>query len=117
MDTSDSSITFNNDGQCVYCNNFYNEILPHWNFGKDGNEELFKVVKKIKKEGVNKDFDCIIGISGGLDSSYLLHVIVKKYGLRPLVFHVDAGWNSQIAVNNIQVMVEKLGLELYTEVR
>ena len=57
-----------------------------------------------------------MGMSGGIDSSYLLYVMVKKYGLRPLVFHVDAGWNSQIAVNNIERLVDGLGLDLYTEV-
>ena len=57
-----------------------------------------------------------MGMSGGIDSSYLLYIMVKKYGLRPLVFHVDAGWNSQIAVNNIERLVDGLGLDLYTEV-
>ena len=64
----------------------------------------------------DRDFDCIMGMSGGIDSSYLLYIMVHKYGLRPLVFHVDAGWNSQIAVNNIERLVDSLGLDLYTEV-
>ena len=55
-------------------------------------------------------------MSGGVDSSYMLHLVVKEFSLRPLVFHVDGGWNSEIAVNNIQVMIEKLGLDLFTEV-
>ena len=79
-------------------------------------QELQKIIDKIKKEGKGKEFDCIMGMSGGADSSYLLHVAVKKYGLRPLVFHVDGGWNSELAVNNINVMIDKLGLDLYTEV-
>ena len=69
-----------------------------------------------KKEGKNKDFDCIMGMSGGIDSSYLLYVMKEKFNLRPLVFHVDAGWNSQIAVNNIEKLIDGLGLDLYTEV-
>ena len=73
-------------------------------------------MKRLKKDGKNRDFDCILGMSGGVDSSYLLHLAVKELGLRPLVFHVDGGWNSEIAVNNIQVIIEKLGLDLYTEV-
>ena len=55
-------------------------------------------------------------MSGGVDSSFMLHLVVNEFGLRPLVFHVDGGWNSEIAVNNIQVMIDKLGLDLYTEV-
>jgi N-acetyl sugar amidotransferase len=73
-------------------------------------------VRNIKRESKGKDFDCIIGMSGGVDSSYLLYLAKNKLGLRPLVFHVDAGWNSQIAVNNIQRMIDKLELDLYTEV-
>ena len=78
--------------------------------------ELNEVVEKIKKEGKGRDFDCIIGMSGGIDSSYLVYLAKEKLGLRPLVFHVDAGWNSQQAVNNIEQMTERLGLDLYTEV-
>lgn len=70
----------------------------------------------MKKEGKGKDFDCILGLSGGVDSSYMLHIAVKEFGLRPLVFHVDGGWNSELAVHNIQMLVDKLGLDLYTEV-
>jgi N-acetyl sugar amidotransferase len=73
-------------------------------------------VAKIKRAGAGRDFDCMLGVSGGIDSSYLLYLAKEKFGLRPLVFHVDAGWNSQIAVNNIEMLVDKLGLDLYTEV-
>ena len=75
-----------------------------------------KTVAKIKREGSGKEFDSILGLSGGVDSSYMLHLTVKEFGLRPLVFHVDGGWNSELAVHNIQVLVDKLGLDLYTEV-
>jgi N-acetyl sugar amidotransferase len=116
MDTSDSSIDFDDKSQCVYCNNFYNNILPHWNNGRNREKELLKTAEKIKKEGVDKDFDCIIGISGGLDSSYLTYIVKEKLGLRPLLFHVDAGWNTDKAVGNIEKLVDGLGLDLYTEV-
>jgi N-acetyl sugar amidotransferase len=116
MDTSDSKINFDEKGVCDHCNDFYRNTLPNWHTGEDGRKELDKVVVKIKKEGEGKEFDCILGMSGGVDSSYLLHLAVTKLGLRPLVFHVDGGWNSELAVHNIQVMVEKLGLDLYTEV-
>lgn len=116
MDTTDSKIAFNNDGICDHCQTFYKDIKPKWDTGEKGNQKLLKIVDKIKKEGKNKDFDCIMGMSGGIDSSYLLYMMKEKYDLRPLVFHVDAGWNSQIAVNNIERLVDGLNLDLYTEV-
>jgi N-acetyl sugar amidotransferase len=116
MDTSDSNITFDTDGVCDHCNTFYKKVLPNWKTNEIGRQSLDKTVLKIKQEGKGKDFDCIIGMSGGIDSSYLTYLAKEELGLRPLVFHVDAGWNSQIAVNNIEMLVDKLGLDLYTEV-
>ena len=116
MDTSDSKITFDDKGICDHCNTYYKDILPNWHTDERGDRALKQIVKKLKREGEGKDFDCLMGMSGGIDSSYLLYVMVEKYGLRPLVFHVDAGWNSQIAVNNIERLVDGLGLDLYTEV-
>lgn len=116
MDTSDSKITFDANGVCDHCNTFYKKVLPNWPTNGRGRKELDEIVSKIKKAGEGKDFDCIIGMSGGSDSSYLTYLAKKEFGLRPLVFHVDAGWNSQEAVNNIEVLVDKLGLDLYTEV-
>jgi len=116
MDTTDMKITFDEKGVCDHCNDFYKNVLPNWHTDERGRRELEAIVAKIKEEGNGKEFDCILGMSGGVDSSYLLHVAVTELGLKPLVFHVDGGWNSEIAVNNIQVMVEKLGLDLYTEV-
>lgn len=116
MDTSDPNLTFSQDGQCEYCLNFENNIRPNWDTGSIGETELMKIADKIKKEGEGKDFDCIIGLSGGLDSSYLVYVAKEKMGLRPLLFHVDAGWNTDQAVGNIEKLVDGLGLDLYTEV-
>ncbi|MFM5466249.1 N-acetyl sugar amidotransferase [Aeromonas veronii] len=116
MDTTDSKIVFDANGVCDHCLDFEENVKPRWHTDERGEAELNRIIAKIKEDGKDRDFDCIIGMSGGADSSYLLHVAVKKYGLRPLVFHVDGGWNSQIAVNNINVMIEKLGLDLYTEV-
>lgn len=116
MDTSDSLIEFDERGICDHCHSFKTHVLPNWHTDERGRAELEKIVAKIKLDGRKRDFDCIIGMSGGADSSYLLHVAVKEYGLRPLVFHVDGGWNSQIAVNNIEVLVDALGLDLFTEV-
>ena len=116
MDTTDSKITFDEKGVCDHCNTYYKDILPNWHTDERGHKTLEEIVAKIKKEGEGKDFDCLMGMSGGIDSSYLLYIMVKKYSLRPLVFHVDAGWNSQIAVNNIERLVDGLDLDLYTEV-
>lgn len=116
MDTSDSKITFDENGVCDHCTTFYRKVLPHWHTDERGRQTLVKIVEKIKRAGSEKDFDCIIGMSGGIDSSYLTYIAKEQLGLRPLVFHVDAGWNSQEAVNNIERMVDRLGLDLYTEV-
>lgn len=116
MDTTDSKVIFDDKGVCDHCNTFYNDILPNWHTDEKGRLELEKIINRIKREGKGKDFDCILGISGGIDSSYLLYVVAKEYGLRPLVFHVDAGWNSQIAVNNIEKLIDGLNLDLFTDV-
>lgn len=116
MDTTDSKIIFDEKGVCDHCNTFYRDIKPHWHTDEKGWAEISKIADGIKKAGRGKDFDCIIGMSGGIDSSYLVYLAKEKLGLRPLVFHVDAGWNSQQAVNNIEQIVDKLGLDLYTEV-
>lgn len=115
MDTSDARITFDEHGVCDHCRTYERDVKPNWHTDERGQRELQAMVARIKARGQGKDFDCIIGLSGGIDSSYLTHVAVQ-HGLRPLVFHVDAGWNSQIAVNNIEKLVDKLGLDLYTEV-
>ena len=116
MDTSDSNIKFDDFGLCDYCNNFKLEIQPNWHAGAQGAAELAVWADKIKVEGKGKDFDCIIGLSGGLDSSYAAYVAKEKMGLRPLLFHVDAGWNTDQAVGNIEKLVDGLGLDLYTDV-
>ena len=116
MDTTDAVITFDENGVCDHCLTYYRRILPYWHTDERGEAEISARVEKIKHSGRGKDFDCIIGMSGGADSSYLTYVAKEKFGLRPLVFHVDAGWNTQIAVNNIEKLVDGLGLDLYTEV-
>lgn len=116
MDTTDTAIVFDQDGICDHCNIFYNRVYPGWNTAGKGIADLDHLVDAIGTAGRGKDFDCIIGMSGGIDSSYLTYIAKEKLGLRPLVFHVDAGWNSQIAVNNIERLVDGLGLDLYTEV-
>lgn len=116
MDTTDSKIVFDEKGVCDHCRSYYEHTLPNWRTDEAGRRELDAMVGRIRKAGAGRDFDCIIGMSGGIDSSYLTWVAKEQLGLRPLVFHVDAGWNSQIAVNNIEKLVDGLGLDLYTEV-
>ena len=116
MDTTDPGIIFNNRGVCDHCNNFHENVLPNWHPDAKSHAALGQLINDIKAKGKGKEFDCILGMSGGLDSSYMLHLVVNEYGLRPLVFHVDGGWNSDIAVSNIQMLVDKLKLDLYTEV-
>lgn len=116
MDTTDSKIVFDERGVCDHCNDFYENVKPNWHTDDKGRAELEPIIAKIKEDGKGRDFDCLMGMSGGADSSYLLHMAVKEFGLRPLVFHVDGGWNSDTAVHNINVMIDKLGLDLFTEV-
>ena len=116
MDTTDSAITFDKRGVCDHCRGFDLSVSKKWN--NDGRERhrLGEIVDSVRRSGNGRDFDCILGLSGGLDSSYMLHLLVTEFNLRPLVFHVDGGWNSSLAVSNIQLMVEKLNLDLFTEV-
>jgi N-acetyl sugar amidotransferase len=116
MDTTDPDITFDDRGWCDYCRNYHENILPNWHPDEEGEKELAATAEGIRREGRGRDHDCLIGISGGVDSSYVAYLAKEKMGLNPLLFHVDAGWNSEISANNIQRLVDGLGLDLYTEV-
>ena len=115
MDTTDPDISFDADGVCDHCLTFDRKIYPFWTNLLADPHSLDNLVSSIKSTSTDNDFDCLIGLSGGIDSSYLVH-LVHQLGLRPLLFHVDAGWNSDIAVSNIERLVDKLGFDLYTEV-
>ena len=115
MDTSDEYIQFDDSGVCMRCNEFENRILPEWNHGKGHEEELKQLINQIKESGTGKDYDCLLGLSGGLDSTYMLHLAVKEWGLRPFVFHIDCGWNLPVAENNIRKVCDALGVELHIE--
>jgi N-acetyl sugar amidotransferase len=116
MDTSDPNISFDHLGWCDYCNNFKKTIAPNWHTDAKGHVALMQLSEQIRSSSKGRDFDCIIGLSGGLDSSYAAYVAKEKMGLRPLLFHVDAGWNTDQAVGNIEKLVDGLGLDLYTDV-
>jgi len=115
MDETDANIKFDEHGVCNHCHRF-DEVQSLQLFsGVDGKTRLQNIVDKIKKEGAGKEYDCIIGLSGGVDSSYLA-VKIKDFGLRPLVVHVDAGWNSELAVSNIEKIIKHCGYDLHTHV-
>lgn len=116
MDTTDANVLFDGRGWCEYCCNFDIAIQSNWQIGKHFDNDLKSLSHRIRKEAKNNVFDCIIGLSGGLDSSYAAYVAKVKMGLRPLLFHVDAGWNTDQSVGNIEKLVDGLGLDLYTDV-
>lgn len=113
MDTTDEDITFDSNGVCMRCNEYKERIEPDWNHGDGHEKELQDLIFAIKKSGEGKKYDCILGLSGGLDSTYMLHMAVKEWGLRPFVFHIDCGWNLPVAEKNIKRVVNKLGLKLH----
>lgn len=115
MDTSDPDITFDNDGVCNHCAAHKVELSSRVFAGEDGERRLEPIISRIKKEGADKPYDCVIGVSGGVDSSYTAW-LVKSFGLRPLAVHLDNGWNSEIAVRNIANIIDRLDIELYTHV-
>lgn len=111
MDTSADEIIFDNNGICNYCSDF---LLREKKFKKE-KKDLTELLEKIKSEGKKKKYDCIVGVSGGVDSSYSLMLAVKN-GLRPLAVHMDNGWNSEIAQNNISNLIHALKVDLHTHV-
>ena len=115
MDTSDPLITFDENGVCNHCLEFDTVTQNNWYPNEAGSQKLNDLFSKIKRQAKGKPYDCIIGLSGGVDSSYLA-IVLKKYELRPLVVHVDAGWNSEIAVSNIEKIVKNCGYDLHTHV-
>ena len=116
MDTTDSKIMFDEKGVCDHCRNFEKNIKPYWKPQENRFDELEKIAVEIRKAGKNKDYDCILGLSGGADSSYLAYVAKEIMHLRPLVVIVDTGWNLNVAVENIEKIVKGLDLDMYTEV-
>lgn len=115
MDTTDPEIQFDEQGVCTHCHYFVNNVKPLWPSLEGDKGKLDEMIRTVKAYGEGKRYDCIIGLSGGIDSSYLA-VKVVEWGLRPLVVHVDAGWNSELAVMNIEQICRRLGLDLVTHV-
>lgn len=113
MDTSAPNISFDAGGNCNFCSDY---LVRKASITHPGRERLDALLAAVKRQGQGKRYDCIIGVSGGVDSSYVLHQAVREYGLRPLAVHLDNGWNSELAVCNIYNLVESLGVDLYTHV-
>ncbi|MCF8337125.1 MAG: N-acetyl sugar amidotransferase [Bacteroidales bacterium] len=114
MDTTVPEIRFNENGICNFCLT-HDEMDNKYPLNKDGHEKLQSIADKIKRQGKEKQYDCIVGVSGGRDSTYTLYQVVRL-GLRPLAVHFDNGWNSKIAVRNIKNLTNQLGVDLHTEV-
>lgn len=116
MDTSASDISFDKNGFCNFCSDFLSQNLQLCDSNMlEKDNDLSNIIKEIKKEGKGKKYDCVIGLSGGLDSSWAL-IQAIRLGLRPLAVHMDNGWNSELAQNNITNLVRGLGVDLYTHV-
>ena len=115
MDTSDPEISFDEEGVCNHCHKFNNEISKRWYPSEEGEKKLNTIIHEIKQVGKGKEYDCIIGLSGGVDSSYLA-LKASAWGLRPLVVHVDGGWNSELAVANIEKILKHCNFDLHTHV-
>jgi N-acetyl sugar amidotransferase len=117
MDTTDPQITFNEDGLCNHCQRYDSMVRDIVKKADNGERraELESIVNRIKERGRNNEYDCIMGVSGGVDSSYVAYM-AKQLGLRPLAVHFDSGWNSELAVNNIENIVKKLSIDLHTHV-
>jgi len=112
LGTTVPDIRFDEKGVCNYCK-IHDKFEEKYPLNENGKEKLRELINKIKLKGKNKKYDCVVGISGGTDSTYCLYLI-KKMGLRPLAVHLDNGWDSQIAVDNMKKAVEKLGVDLKT---
>mgnify|MGYP003650654725 CR=1 FL=1 len=110
MDTSDPQISFNERGECNLCTEYLEKRAQHQYQGKSSDDQLNELVSQIKKDGEGKEYDCIIGLSGGIDSSYATYILKEK-GLRVLAVHLDNGWNSEEAALNIKNIAKKLDVD------
>jgi len=115
MDTSDPEITFDQDGVCIHCRRYADRVVNELPDSSKRERVCASLIEKIKADGKGKEYDCIIGVSGGVDSTTLL-LTARKFGLRTLAVHFDNGWDSEIAVDNINKALKKLNVELYTYV-
>jgi N-acetyl sugar amidotransferase len=117
MDTTDPDIEFDEEGFCNHCIEAEARLKREWFPGEEGSRKLKEIVESVREENRHREYDCIIGLSGGVDSSYLAYRLRRDFpDLRILAVHVDAGWNSELAVHNIETIVKSLDIDLYTRV-
>jgi N-acetyl sugar amidotransferase len=116
MDTTDPAIKFDDTGVCSHCQTFDRVTRRDWYPDQRGREKLASLVQKIRRESRNAAYDGVIGLSGGIDSSYLAYIARTQLGLRLLAVHVDSGWNSEVAVRNIENICRRLEIDLHTHV-
>lgn len=115
MDTTDPDIQFDGNGICNHCKNYYVRVANEVYSGKEGKHRLDEIVAKIKAHGHGKEYDCVTGVSGGVDSTMVIYTL-NKLGLRPLVIHLDNGWNTALANENVKRMLNILNIDLHTTV-
>ena len=115
MDTTDPDVQFDENGICNHCKNYYVRVSNEVYSGENGKRRLNEIVAKIKAHGHGKQYDCITGVSGGVDSTMVIYTL-KKLGLRPLVVHFDNGWNTELANANVKRMLDILNIDLHTTV-
>ena len=115
MDTTATDIVFDENGICNYCTEFLERLKASRKHVGDHQVHRDAFIARIKADGKGKEYDCVVGVSGGVDSSYALY-LAAKHGLRPLAVHLDNGWNSELASHNIANLVTTLGIDLYTHV-
>lgn len=113
MDTTDPDITFDTLGQCNHCTNYIDNILPYTYHKSTSEKDWELILQSIKAKGKSKKYDCLVGVSGGIDSSYVAH-LCKEYGVRPLLWHLDNGWNTEISNQNVRKLANKLEYDLET---
>jgi len=116
MDTTDPDIQFDSNGICNHCYRYEEKMRGRVFVDKSNQQKFSALIEKIKEEGKNKQYDCIIGVSGGVDSTYVAYLVKNKWKLRPLAIHLDNGWNSELAVSNIEKTLKALDIDLYTYV-
>jgi len=116
MDTSDSQIKFDKDGICNHCTDYFSLVTVDDKQQESNKEKFSAILETIKREGIDKEYDCIIGISGGVDSTYLAYMVKNEFGLRPFAVHLDNGWDSKLAVKNIRNILKILEIDLFTHV-
>lgn len=116
MDTTAPEIEFFEDGRCNFCKNYDENITRDLYDDEAGAARLKSMIAEIKERGKGRQYDCLIGLSGGVDSSYVAYLVARKHGLRTLAVHLDNGWNSELSVANIEKIVKALDIDLYTHV-